>query len=127
MKIKDVYKEIDFFVKQAVEKSSAVNIGLSEKEQFAFKYLVSERILIKSLNKNQYKAGTNCFEIYEIGIKKYLNHKNKINDLEFKIKNLTIHDLKGNIFQNKLWWVFIVINFIISILLIFIEKKYLSE
>ena len=106
MKIKEVYSEIDFFVKQAIEDGTAVNIGLNEKQSFAFRYLISEKILIKGINKNQYKAGINSFEIYEIGIEKYLNHKNEINSLEFKIKNLTIKDLNGNIFQNKYWWIF---------------------
>ena len=125
MKIKEVYSEIDFFVKETIDKGVSTNLNLNDKEKFAFRYLISEKILVEGKNRNQYNTGVNCFEIYEIGIEKYLNYKNKINELEFKIKNLTINDLKGNIFQNKYWWVFIIINFIISTLLIYIEKKYL--
>jgi hypothetical protein len=125
MKINEVYNEIDLFVKEAIEKGVVVNIELNEKEKFAFRYLIAENILIQGNKKNQYNVGINCFEIHRIGIEDFLNQKDHIEKLDFKIRNLTLKDLKGNIFQNKLWWVFILINLIISIIVIYIQNKFL--
>lgn len=42
--------------------------------------------------------------------------------LESEIRNLTVKELKGNIFQLKFWWIIILINATISFLIALITK-----
>ena len=80
--------------------------------------------LIKPLSKpNQYKLSKEGFVVLNSnGIDKYLKNLSELERIENKIQNLTIKDLKGNIFHNKNWWWFIFINFIISILIVIIDS-----
>jgi hypothetical protein len=53
--------------------------------------------------------------ITPLGENKLVDLENELNE-QNTIKKLTIEELKRNIFQLKYWWVIILINFIISII-----------
>ncbi|MDN3617954.1 hypothetical protein QWY81_00635 [Polaribacter undariae] len=123
MEIHEVYDEIDFFVKKVVEKGVISNTMCeNEKLSLAFRYLKSENIIVSNGTKSQFISGMNSFVIKKKGIELFLKEKEYTENLEKKIKELSIKDLKGNIFQNKYWWIFIIINFFISIAIVFIGK-----
>lgn len=50
------------------------------------------------------------------GYQKYKEKKNKESLRDNKIKELTLKQLKGNIFQIKFWWLLIIINALFAIL-----------
>lgn len=41
---------------------------------------------------------------------------------EFEIRSLTVKELKGNIFQLRFWWIILILNAIISLLIALITK-----
>ena len=72
--------------------------------------------LIKCKNKNAYELSIEGLKVLDFdgGVREYLMNiesKEKKDDL---IRDLSIKDLKGNIFQFKLVWLFFVLNVIAS-------------
>ena len=78
------------------------------------------------------QKGSNSFELTQKGseaiklggISQYLNDLASKENKDELIQNLTIKQLKGNIFQIKWWWVILLINGIISGLFGFIAGNF---
>jgi hypothetical protein len=48
--------------------------------------------------------------------------QSKEETIKEQIDHLTIHQLKGNIFQLKYWWLFLLINLVISLIVAWLTK-----
>ena len=73
--------------------------------------------LIKSKSKDLYDLTDKGKEaVYQGGYEAWIKKKQTENQTNDQIKDLTIKQLKGNIFQIKSWWWLLIINAIIAII-----------
>jgi uncharacterized protein YwqG len=77
--------------------------------------LESERFIAEK-KKDVYKLTDKGYEVIDLGGYQIFKEKQNREILkDKKIKDLTLRQLKGNIFQIKFWWLLILINAIIAI------------
>jgi hypothetical protein len=77
-----------------------------------FVYLGKEGLILRENN-----SGV----ITKLGVNKLIKFKKEL-EIDTQIQELTIKELKGNVFQLKFWWLIILINTIISFAISFLLK-----
>jgi predicted transcriptional regulator len=101
-----------------IEKEGIIGFTNDDSEQrMKAKSRLEREGFIKPKSKNSYDLTEKGQQAVDIGgYYRYKDLENKKEQKEQKIKDLTLRQLKGNIFQIKFWWLLIIINAIVAIL-----------
>ena len=112
---KELISEIDLSINELIEVGViSENKCNSETRKKAIQFLKTKDLLISNGKRLQYNPTSEVYEIKKVGIEKYLEEENRVEELDLKIKELTAINLNLQNKQLKRYILYSVISFVLG-------------
>jgi hypothetical protein len=114
---KELKLEIDNILKETESIGVSTIVGKIGDQKKAFRFCIVKGFIIEKSVKYQYNITEKGLDILDFGgIEKWTKNESEKENIDIEIKELTVKQLKGNIFQLKYWWLLLMISFLISLI-----------